>query len=295
MSTTSLVDHGDPENAPGNIDELENSLREAVASPPQDEDKGKKDEDTSEEGKVEKPDYIHEKFWTGDIEESLRKQYESHKSLESAYGRMANDLGTQRKLTDRLLALDKRASDLGEDKEEAPSLPKIDARELIDNPDETLSKYLSAREEHLRKKLEEEQRLTFAQQQEQEFLQRHPDYEEVATSEEFAQWVTSSPLRQRAAQLAAGGDYSVADEMLTEFKALQGQGPAPAKSQDPDVEAAKKVATESAAQASGGERPKGKIYRRADLIQLKLEKPEVYSDPSFQEEIMRAYAEGRVK
>lgn len=305
MSNSTLVDPQGPENLPGDIEDLETSLTLAVeASAPTGEPV---DDDSVEEPtedntpKANRPEYIPEKFWTGDVETSIAKMGEGYKNLESVYGRMANDLGVQRKLTDKLLALEKRSADLGQEKPqpEAPALPKIDPRELIENPDETLGKYLSAREEHLRKQIAEEKRQEQLAQQEQAFLAKHPNYETVANSNEFVTWVTSSPLRQRAAQLAANGDYTVADELLTEFQALQGNGPAPVTRQDEGgdpISAARRAATESAAQASGGEATSsGKIYRRSDLIALKLEKPEKYSDPRFQDEILRAYAEGRVR
>ena len=56
--------------------------------------------------------------------------------------------------------------------------------------------------------------------------------------------------------------------------------------------------TESAANAptTGNQQTAaGKVYRRADLIALKQQRPEVYADPVFQQEILQAYADGRVK
>lgn len=286
MSNERLVDI-DPQNAPGNIDELETSLKEAVAESREPE---KAEAMSQEEAKVdERPEHIPEKFWTGDYNESVSKMAESYTNLQSAYGRMANDLGTQRKLTDKLLALDKRDEDLGTTK---PKVTPIDPTKLVDNPTETLESWY---EERRKADLEQEQATadqTRAEREEQEFITKYPDWQETTASPEFAEWVTSSPLRSRAAQLAGAGDYSAADALLTEYEVAKGTPPEGKKEPDHKAEA-RAASLESANQSPG--KSGGRIYRRADLIELRMNKPETYGDPSFQEEIMRAYAEGRVK
>lgn len=312
MAITDRLSDADPNDAPGDLDSVINTLKETVTrtnEPEKDELDPNEQQATGQNTneKVERPDWIEQKFWTGSIEESMEKQAKSYRELHSAYGRMANDLGTQRKITDQLL-LGKRDADLDGSsatptKREAP---KVDSAKLIDNPTETLDEYWREREERLRQEWETEQRQLAMAAEEQAFLSKHPNFKEVTDDPEFQQWVTSSPLRLRAAQLAGQGDYSVADELLTEYQALQGQGPAPVTRDEKgnnvveigdDTNAARKVGTESAANAPAtGNKAGGKqIYRRADLIALKQNRPAVYSDPQFQEEILQAYAEGRVK
>jgi hypothetical protein len=132
---------------------------------------------------------------------------------------------------------------------------------------------------------------------EQAFANKHPDYNDVITSEAFSSFVKASPSRSRVAQSAARGDYLSADTLLAEFKAQKkAAADLAAQAGNSGVEAARKAGLESAAQArgtvsSGSQR----VYRRAELIELKLRKPELYSDPAFQAEIMLAYREGRVK
>ena len=276
-------------NAPGDLSGLESALKTATrTSAP---DAAGDNTDTSK--KQEKPDWIEDKFWNGDLNESAQKQAQAYKPLQSAYGRMANDLGTQRKLTDRILALDKRDVDLGA---AAPPKPKVDASKLVNNPTEALDEYVSARLASEREEASKAARKSYLEAQEAAFTPAHPDYADVTSSPEFAAWVRGSELRSRAAALAASGDFGVATALLSEYKA----GKAATTSQsntrrtDPNLEAARAASTENAANASTGP-AKGKIYRRSDLIALKVSKPEVYSDPKFQEEIFRAYNEGRVR
>lgn len=285
----------EPASAPGDLNALEQSLKEATAKKPADAS-GAKTEQTNK-NEPSKPEYIEDKFWTGDLAESARKQAEAYKSLQSAYGRMANDLGVQRKLTDQLLALDKRSTDL--DGKPADRKPlKVDPKSLVNDPTKTLDEYWAQREADLKKEFEERERKAALQAAEAAFLAKHSDFDTVTATEKFQKWVHSSPLRRRAAALAGQGNYVVADELLTEYKALEGQGPG--QVEDPnrgqDTEAARKASLESSAQAGGsGTAKAGQIYRRQDLIRLKMEKPHVYQDPKFQDEILRAYAEGRVK
>lgn len=300
MSTENRV--VEPANAPGDLNALEATLKSATAKKPA----GKPADPTkpnNEGGQtVERPDWIQEKFWTGDLAESAQKQAQAYPQLQSAYGRMANDLGHQRKITDQILALDKRNTDLdGTRAPAAPTAPKVDARKLVDNPTETLDAYWKQREAELLAKQEEKQRADQARLEEQAFHAKHSDFQQVTSTAEFVQWVRSSPLRVRAAALAGQGNFVVADELLTEYKALSGQAPDatadPNRGQKPnadETEAARKAALESAANAGAGTKD-GPIYRRADLIALKLTKPHVYADPTFQAEILRAYAEKRVK
>lgn len=274
----------DVDNEPGNLNELEKSLKEAVtaseAKPtPKQEDKpaGSENDDPLKGSKFEGKDIA-------DI-------LDSYKNLESAYGRMANDLGTQRKLTDRLLDL-KRDEDLSRN---APGTSEItlDSAELLDNPTQALDRYIAARDARTQQQQEERFKSLESQLVQDRFLQKHPDFQTVAQDADFLAWAQASPVRSRVAQAAAGGDWTAADDLLTEYKEGK-KATAPAAKPNEELEAARKAGFESSA-PGGGSNSSGKVYRRADLIDLKINKPHVYQDPSFQAEILKAYSEGRVK
>jgi hypothetical protein len=221
---------------------------------------------------------------------------EMYVNLESAYGRMANDLGQQRKLTDRLLDL-KRDTDIQQNT--PPKKVEIKSSDLLENPTEALERFSEARESQNQARLAElEARLAA-----QTLVQAHPDYLEVAQSPEFAAWVQASPIRVRAVRAAQSGDWSAAGDLLTEYKS---QKPATKvdetddndQQQQTEAQARKAAAAaslESSSQGSSGAQKSGKIYRRVDLMRLRAEKPDTYYGSEFQAEILRAYAEGRVK
>ena len=124
--------------------------------------------------------------------------------------------------------------------------------------------------------------------------QRHTDLKEVVGSEEFGQWIKSSPSRLRRYQYAdQSGDIDEADDLITTWKQLN-KTVATAK-------AAEKTAQKKAVRAAAVGGPRGnadaasskRVYRRADIRQLMQTNPQRYED--LQPEIMAAYAEGRVR
>ena len=124
--------------------------------------------------------------------------------------------------------------------------------------------------------------------------QRHPDLKEVVGSDEFGQWIKSSPSRLRRYQYAdQSGDIDEADDLIATYKQLN-KSVATAK-------AAEKTAQKKAVRAAAVGGPRGnadaasskRVYRRADIRQLMQTNPQRYED--LQPEIMAAYAEGRVR
>ena len=124
--------------------------------------------------------------------------------------------------------------------------------------------------------------------------QRHSDLKEVVSSDEFGQWIKSSPSRLRRYQYAdQSGDIDEADDLITTWKQLN-KTVATAK-------AAEKTAQKKAVKAASVSGPRGnadaasskRVYRRADIRQLMQTNPQRYED--LQPEIMAAYAEGRVR
>ena len=124
--------------------------------------------------------------------------------------------------------------------------------------------------------------------------QRHSDLKEVVGSDEFGQWIKSSPSRLRRYQYAdQSGDIDEADDLIATWKQLN-KTVATAK-------AAEKTAQKKAVRAASVSGPRGnadaasskRVYRRADIRQLMQTNPQRYED--LQPEIMAAYAEGRVR
>lgn len=287
--------------APGDIDQLQKDLSAAVTAQPAQGGGSGNSAQGATQNKAERPSWCPEKFWNAEKGEvDSVKLAESYSNLESSYGRMANDLGHQRKLTDRLLDL-KRETDLQQ--QQPPKPPALKGDELLENPSEALDRYLAAREAQRESPAVSRVQQLEAQMAAQALISKHPDYQTVASEPEFLAWVQASPYRARlGAQVAQQQDWVAADELLTEYKdRKRSQAPAPQQTQQKPqaneqelLDQARKAGLEGSGGGSGSGKS-GKVYRRADLLELKLRKPEVYYDEQFQAEILKAYAEGRVK
>ena len=274
------------------LTQLEKDLTEAVTATPAPDGQAP----TEDASNDDRPDWIEEKFWTGSVEGSAEKQHSAYMSLQSAHGRMANDLGTQRKLTDRILNLEeKRHNDL-EVNTPADELT-ISGADLLDKPAETLERYLSARDAGSQDATSIRLAELEGELAQNKFVARHADFNDVANSTEFSTWVNQNQYRLNLANAARENNWEAASILLDEFKATR---PAPAGDETVDDNSAPNL-TEEARQAglestsSSDSTVSRKIYSRAALMQLRVEKPNTYADPAFQEEIMLAYSEGRVK
>lgn len=213
---------------------------------------------------------------------------EMHQNAESRLGTLGNDLGHYRTLTDKLLDL-KRTDDLVSGGA-APEAITISSTDLLDKPTESVQAIVRSEMELGQRQTQE--RVDAETAEMSAFNQLHPDAGTIVNIAEFQEWVQSSPIRKRAAQEAYNKNWESADVLMQDYKQSLEASQEPAG--DPNIAAAKNAATESVGQSSASTST-GKIYRRLDLVRLKLEQPEVYSDPTFQDEILRAYAEGRVR
>jgi hypothetical protein len=123
---------------------------------------------------------------------------------------------------------------------------------------------------------------------------KHPDMKDVITTDKFQTWVKGSQFRQNLfAQADQNYDFAAADELLTLYKDTQGV----IKSQAAVEKVAKKAELKKASTGSSRSNPEGqstrKVYRRRDIIELMNSDPKRYA--AMSDEIMKAYAEGRVK
>lgn len=122
----------------------------------------------------------------------------------------------------------------------------------------------------------------------------HPDMQEVLADSGFKDWVGQSPYRQQMYQQAdTNYDFGAANELLTLYKERKGVVAKTAEVEKvAQKQAVKQASTGSSRSAAQGRSPK-KTYRRADIIELMKTNPKRYE--ALSDEIMQAYAEGRVK
>lgn len=278
----------------GNLDQLRKDLTEAAAE---------QTSDVSETPEAAKPKVRVLEVNDDELPENLRGKsftdvVRMYKESQSTIGRMANDLGTQRQLSDRLLNL-KRESDLQSNGGVAAPKVQVNSSELLDNPTEAIERIVTARLDEATKKTQAELDALRTQREAEAFMSRHPDFQDVGKDPDFQSFVQATPLRQRAAVAASRGDWASADELMTEYKdrrdALKGRKKTEEEEvADKNLDAANKATLEGGASASKPSKG-GKILRRVDLLRMQMERPEEYYDEATQAVIMKAYQEGRVK
>jgi hypothetical protein len=216
-------------------------------------------------------------------DKSLEDVIKMHQEANKLIDRQGKEVGEIRKLADELIKQN-LSSNKQSIKEEAPEVdffenPKEAIRQTVDNHPDVVAGRQAAYDF---KKMQIQQKLA----------QEHPDFGQVASDPDFANWVKSSPIRINLFAKADGEfDYDSANELLTTYKQLRG---VKAKQTSDAGEATRKTNLKAASVDVGGSGESGKrIYRRADLIRLKMENPNRYE--ALSDEIMQAYSEGRVK
>ena len=216
-------------------------------------------------------------------DKSLEDVIKMHQEANKLIDRQGKEVGEIRKLADELIKQN-LSSNKQSIKEEAPEVdffenPKEAIRQTVDNHPDVVAGRQAA---HDFKRMQIQQKLA----------QEHPDFGQVAREPDFANWVKSSPVRINLFAKADGEfDYDSANELLTTYKQLRG---VKAKQTSDAGEATRKTNLKAAGVDIGGSGESGKrVYRRADLIRLKMTDPNRYE--ALSDEIMQAYAEGRVK
>jgi ribosomal protein S18 len=205
-----------------------------------------------------------------------------HQEAERALGRQGSEVGELRRIVDNFIQSQTSKQQAQESSEEI---------DFFADPEKAINRAITSHP-----KIREAEQIT-ASLKKQEALARvqaqHPDMQEVATSPEFMEWVQKSKVRQELLVRADQGfDFDAADELLSTFKERK-QIITNAKSME-QVERKQAVKSASTGVTKGSSEPsKGKIYRRADIINLMMNNPDRYQ--ALQPEIMAAYASGRVK
>jgi len=214
---------------------------------------------------------------------SLEDVMKMHQEAEKVIGRQAQEVGEVRKLADELIKLNlsSRQQPIAEAEPEVDFYedPQKAVRNTIDRHPDIIEARKAASE--LR-----------ALQTQQKLAQAHPDFEQVVRDDGFVNWVKSSPIRLDLFKRAdAEFDFDSANELLSTYKELRGVQTKQATQQS---NAARQQTMKSVQVDSGGSGESSKrVYRRADLIRLKMNDPARYD--ALSDEIMAAYQEGRVK
>jgi hypothetical protein len=207
-----------------------------------------------------------------------------HQEAEKLIGRQGQEIGEVRKLADELIK--------STFKKDTPVEESVDDTDFFVDPKKAIDRAI---ESHPKIKQAEEKAADYEKQRNYQLLKtEHPDMHEVVESDEFVEWVAKSKIRKDLYKRAdANFDFDAGNELLSLYKEIKGIR----KEQTFEASEIKETADRNLKKASvsagsSQEAPK-KIYRRADLMKLLSTDPDRYD--AMQDEIQRAYAEGRVK
>jgi hypothetical protein len=201
--------------------------------------------------------------------------------------RQGSELGYMRKTFDSMAHQNAQQS--------VPAQPEPELEEPVDffvDPQKAVDQRIS--NHPALKQAEETSRKLKQAQGQQYLLAKHPNAKEILSSNEFAEWIKSSPARLRRFQYAdTQGDIDEADDLLTTFKELKGSV---SNARQAEAQAQKKAVSAAAVGSTRGNSDavtSKRIYRSSDLRKLMREKPELWEER--QDEYMAAYREGRVR
>lgn len=260
---TLLADDVNNQEEFASLDELSSQPKEIVDEPV---------ENTNNE-----EDDVPEKFKGKSVKDLIHMYQESEKLI----GRQGNEVGELRKVVDDFIKSQSVKKETAEE---------VDELDFYDNPKDAVQRQI---DKHPAIKQAQEAAHTFKKNDTLARLAaKYGDVMEVVQNPEFQEWVKASKVRTQLFVTAETQfDFDAADELLDNWKARQ----ATAKVAQEKIEAEKEKALKAADVGSKGntEGVSRKIYRRSDIIELMQKHPEKYRQ--MQDQILQAYAEGRVK
>jgi hypothetical protein len=224
-----------------------------------------------------------------------------HMNAEKRVSQLGNELGTLRSLADQVLDLKKK--DNVQTVQETPRKP-VTVDEIFADPDKVLRETVAGSD--VAKKAEEAN--TRVEQIERqlavrEFENRHPSYKDDLGDPAFQDWVASNPARVELFRRADNFDVASADalwQMWSENKELREvrEKREQAKRKRDEVLSAGRTVPDASTEAPS----RGPVYSRAKLMELQVKAHSgdtaaraKWNDPAFQQELLKAYSEERVK
>ena len=217
---------------------------------------------------------------------SLEEVVQMHQEAEKLLGRQSSEVGELRKVVDDYISTQTQPL--------APQQQHVEPEDDIDYFTDPQAAVNRAIENH--PKIREAQQYTeqYKKQSSLAMLQaKHPDMQTILSDPKFAEWIKASKIRTQLF-VAADQQYDSdsADELFTLWKERKVVAQQTANVEKQARKQTLKAAnTGNARGSSAGTRKK--VYRRSDIIKLMKTDPERYQ--ALSNEILQAYAEGRVK
>jgi len=215
---------------------------------------------------------------------SAKELVQMHQEAEKLLGRQSSEVGELRKVVDTYIST-----------HNSPPAPEqqeqVEEIDFFTDPEKAVAQAI---QNHPKIKEAESVSQQYRMQTALSTLKaNHPDMESILQDTKFAEWIEASKIRTKLFVAADKQyDYEAADELFNLWKERQQMIGQAASVEKQSRKQAVKSASTGSASGSSESSPK-KIYRRADIIRLMKDDPHRYA--ALQDEIMRAYAEKRVK
>jgi hypothetical protein len=216
---------------------------------------------------------------------SAQELVQMHQEAEKLLGRQSSEVGELRKVVDNYIQTQLTTEPQQQQQE------KVEEIDFFTDPDKAVAQAI---QNHPKIKEAETVSQQYRMQTALSALKtNHPDMESILKDTKFAEWIEASKIRTKLFVAADKQyDYESADELFNLWKERQQMIGQAANAEKQSRKQAVRTASTGSASGSSESSPK-KIYRRADIIKLMKDDPHRYT--ALQDEIMRAYAEKRVK
>jgi len=216
---------------------------------------------------------------------SLEDVVQMHQEAEKLLGRQSSEVGELRKVVDDYISQSITTT--------APQ-QYVEPEDDIDYFTDPQAAVNRAIENHPKIREAEQYTAEYKKQSSLATLQsKHPDMQNILSDNSFAEWIKASKIRtQLFVQADQQYDADAADELFTLWKDRKTVAQQTADVEKQARKQSLKAANTGNARGSA-EGSRKKVYRRADIIKLMKNDPDRYQ--ALSDEIMAAYAEGRVK
>ena len=218
---------------------------------------------------------------------TLEDVIEMHQNAEKVLGKQGMEVGEQRKLIESLSS-QQQATETALPKEE----PVPFEEQFYADPANAVNSAIENHPDMVQaKKTRVQQNQSYQQAQ---LESAHPDFMNIVEDKGFQDWIGASKIRQEIFRAADSYDFESANELFSTWKQISTVGAtskAVAKEKSKREQVLRKTTSET--RSSGDSVGGKKVYRRADLINLKVTDPRRYD--TLADEIQQAYIEGRVK
>jgi hypothetical protein len=216
---------------------------------------------------------------------SLEEVVQMHQEAEKLLGRQSSEVGELRKVVDDFIT--------SQSQQQAPQ-QYVEPEDDIDYFTDPQAAVNRAIENHPKIREAQEYSTQYKKQTSLAMLNnKHPEMQDILKDPKFADWIKASKIRTQLF-VEADQQYNAdaADELFSLWKERKTVAEQTVQVEKQARKQQLKAANTGGAQGSS-EVSRRKVYRRADIIKLMRTDPERYQ--ALSEEILKAYAEGRVK